>query len=332
MCSSIPSTVLGLTITALVSNIPDQAISFDPNLSIPWGIIVDGDLIWVANSRSGIVTIYDRLGTPMLPFVTVFGTIGQQLSPTGIALNRTDGYVVRNGPVRYPSQLLICTREGTINGYNELVDPENSRLLVRSEACYTGIAVSRLVYVTDFLNRKIDTFDGILRPVNLPFIDSNSFDPIPPNYSPYNITLIGDFLYVSYAPQDPLENQYALPGVGHGYVSIFDLFGRFVRRFTSKGVLNCPWAVLPIPSTFGYPSGSIAIGNFGSGLITVHDIDGNYLDTMRAVDQNPIYLGGLHGLCSGSVFDRALYWASTQAGISEAFVGNIVIHNDFFIG
>lgn len=329
---SIPSTILGLTICALTSNLPEEAMSFDPNLSVPWGLILDGDLLWVSNTGSGLVTIYNRLGDPMLPFVKVNGESCQQLQPTGIALNKTNGYVVKIGPVRYPCQLLIATREGYINGYHELVDPENSRMLVKTNAVYTGIAAAQLVYACDFLHQKIDTYDGFLKPVNLPFLDEDSTDPLPNNYAPYNINLIGDLLYVTYAPQDPMDTSYAMPGREHGYISIFDLTGRFVRRFVSRGVLNCPWAVVPAPSTFGYPPGSLLVGNFGSGLITVHDQHGVYLDNLRAIDQNLIALGGLHGLVSGGTFDRALYWASTQSGISEAFVGNIVVRNDFFIG
>lgn len=328
---NIPSTVLGLLPTALVSNVPEESYVFDPNISIPWGIIVDADLLWVANSGSGLVTIYDRLGTPLLPFVNVSSITCKKLSPTGIALNMTDGYMVRNGPVRYPAQLIIATREGSIQGYHELVDPENTRQLVRAEAVYTGVAVARLLYACDFLGKKIDTYDGILNPISLPFIDENSLDPIPCNYGPYNINLIGDYLFVTYAPQDPCDNAFALPGNGHGYVSVFDLEGRFMRRYISRGVVNCPWSVIRLPSTFGYPPDALAVSNFGSGMITVHDVDGNYLDTMRAANQVPIMLGGLHGLSTGGTYESALYWTATQAGINEGFVGNIAIRNDFYI-
>ena len=269
---SIPSTVLGLTITALASNLECQALNFDPNLSVPWGVVVDGDFIWVANTGSSLVTIYNKLGEPMLPFVKVLGEACQKLQPTGIAVNATNGYVVQVGPVKYPCQLLIATREGYINGYHEKVDPEHSRMLVKTNAVYTGLAVAQLLYVCDFYHKKIDTFDGLLNPVNLPFIDEDSTDPIPKEYSPYNISVIQNTLYVTYAPQG--RDLYAIPGRGHGYISIFDLHGRFIRRFASRGVLNCPWAVIPAPSPFGYPSGAIMVGNFGSGLITVHSPDG----------------------------------------------------------
>lgn len=328
---SIPSTVLNLRITALASNLVDQAITFDPNMSVPWDLVVDADLIWVANSGSGLVTVYNRLGEIMLPFVKVTGNLCEQLQPTGIAINRTNGYVMRIGPVKYPSQLIIATREGYINGYHELVDPENSRPLVKTNAVYTGVTVASLLYACDFYHGKIDTFDGLMRPINLPFVDEDSTDPIPLNYAPYNICLVNNELFVTYAERDCTDSSYAQPGRSKGYVSVFDLQGRFLRRFYSKGVLNCPYSVMMAPSSYGYPIGSVLISNFGSGQITVHGQDGTYLDNLR-VDQQPIMLGGLHGLSTGGTFDRALYWASTQAGISEAFVGNIVVRSDFFIG
>ncbi|XWV25684.1 hypothetical protein QJ857_gp0009 [Tupanvirus soda lake] len=359
-----PSCALGFTVQKLVSNIPTLAVNIDPNLLDPWGIIIVNDIVWVANSGSGFITSYDLLGRPLLPIINVFGPIGNIAQPTGIACNScTSAFTIVNGSLRAASNIIIVTRDGTINGYNALIDPINSILLIDNSAnnsVYTGVAVVNIVnnltrrnnrintvvientnnqaivdnipnvisrniiFVTDFYNQSIDVFDDSLnRLTNYPFIDEDSGEPIPEDYGPYNIVNICDLLYVLYAKQDPADNQYVLPGIGNGYISIFTLDGIFVRRFVSRGPLNAPWGLVLAPSRFGYPSGSIMVSNFGDGIINIFDTDGKHIGCLSDKSNNNICLNGLRGLALNPNYERILYWSGSDNLLRDAFVGSI---------
>jgi uncharacterized protein (TIGR03118 family) len=68
-----------------------------------------------------------------------------------------------------------------------------------------------------------------------------------------------------------LDNEDDQPGVGNGFVDIFNPDGTRVKRFVSNGRLNSPWAVVAAPSDFGSAGGDILIGNFGDGQIGADD-------------------------------------------------------------
>jgi hypothetical protein len=389
-----PSIALGFTVERLVSNVPTVSRNLDPNLLDPWGIVIIDDIVWVVNAGSGLITSYDLLGRPLSSVVNVFGPIGNIAQPTGIAPNlNPNAFIIACGQTRAASTFIIATRDGTINGYNPLIDPINSIELVNNSAAssvYTGISVVTIaenifvqnrkntvmintpnvsnsniinstsqpiiietinrskpitetipsknnIYVADFYNGRIDVFDGLLNRVDCYFfIDENSGNPIPESFSPFNIVNINDFLYVTYAKRDPIDNQYVQTGTGLGYISIFSLDGTFIRRFVSCGVLNAPWGLLLAPTLFGYPSGSIMVSNFGDGTINIFNTDGEYVGTLRDQNNNTIYLGGLRGLAMNPNYQKILYWTSNNAGLlnvdnllningcsSNSFVGSI---------
>lgn len=362
-----PSSALGFTVQKLISNIPGFAIHLDVNLSNPWGIIIFNDIVWITNAGSGTITNYDLTGKPLLPIINVFGPLGNIAQPTGIAFNSDiTAFPIIKGANRGSSSFIIVTRDGTINGYNPLVDPHNSLMLVDSSAndsVYTGVSVVNIVnnlnlrkqkrnsititsnensfvddptindnivinrnniYIADFYNQRIDVFDGLLnRITTYPFIDEHTGDPIPEDYAPFNIVNIGDFLYVTYAKQNPDDNQYEFSGSGYGFISIFKYDGLFVRRFTSRGPLNAPWGIILAPSLFGYPAGSIMISNFGDGMINIFDSEGNYLSSLRDKSHNNIFLPGIRGLTINPNYARIIYWTSSNNGFDDSFVGSI---------
>lgn len=211
----------------------------------------------------------------------------------------------------------------------------NSSIVERVNVVGTPIVESvpgkNNIYAADFYNKRIDVFDGLLnRTECFSFIDENTGDPIPECFAPYNIVSIGDFLYVTYAKQDPLDNQLVETGTGLGYINIFSLDGIFFKRFASRGVLNAPWGMVLVPAGFGYPAGSFMVSNFGDGVINVFDNNGEYISTLRDQTNNIINLGGLRGLAINPNFLRILYWASNDNGISttndclsNGFVGSI---------
>lgn len=313
--------------TSVIFPVP-PARNYDPNLLDPWGILVVNDIVWVASSGSGLLISYNLLGKPLLPVVNVFGPLGNIAQPTGLVHNESNAFQIINGARNASSAILIATRDGTINGYNADVDPDNSMILIdnsNADSVYTGLEiVGTVLYVTDFYNRRIDVFNGNLNPItDYPFIDEFSGDPIPDDFSPFNIVNIGDFLYVLYARQNPLDNQYELEGTGNGYISIFTLTGEFVKRFISRGPLNVPWGLLLAPTYFGYPAGSIMVANFGNNTISIFDPNGKFIGNIMDRSLNNICIGGIRGLAFNPNYLRLLYWTASDNNYRDAFMGTI---------
>ena len=353
-----PSSALCFTVQRLVSNVP-CAVNLDTNLLDPWGIIIMGDIVRVVNSGTGLITSYNLVGEQILPPINVFGPVCNIAQPTGIACNcDCNSFIIVKGPLRASSSLIITTRDGTINGYNASIDPCNSILLIDSSAnnsVYTGIAVVNItsnlflpknksrcattvdpnllvssiccrnnIYAADFYNQRIDVFDGNLNKITTyPFIDENTNDPIPENFAPYNIVNIGDYLYVTYAKQNPDNSQYEFFGPGCGFISIFTYEGVFVRRFASRGSLNSPWGLILAPTYFSYPAGSIMVGNYGNGTISIFDCDGTYINSLNDSSNNTICLAGLRGLALNPNYARILYWTANDKNLSDACMGSI---------
>lgn len=324
-----PSSVMGFTMQILVSNIPNFCTNLDLNLLNPCGIVVFNDVVWVANSGTGLITKYNLLGGCLPPLINVFGPVANIGKPTGIVYNcDVNNFFIHCGPMSAPSMIITATRDGTINAYNCEIDPGNTTIVVNNAACnavYTGLELfCGVLYAADFYNQKIDVFDGKFCKINDHlFIDENSGETIPENFAPFNIVNIGDFLYVTYAQQNPRESQYESCGVGKGYISIFTARGKFVKRFTSCGVLNAPYGVLLAPSWFGYPSGAIMVGNFGDGKINIFGECGKYLSTMKDEFNNDICIEGLKDLTINPNYLRLVYWTASSHNLRGGCMGTL---------
>ena len=321
-----PSCNMAFVTPVLVSNsLDDCSRFFDINLLNPWGLLLTNDTVWVANESSGLLTSYDLVGR-RLQIVSVFGPMGNIEHPTGLIRNCTNAFVLVRGPISAPSVLLMATREGTINGYNQDIWPNNSITVINNSDChavYTGLAiVGTTIYAADFYNQKIDVYDGEFCQVKtFPFVDEFSSDPIPEDYGPYNIVRMQDVLFVTYARQNELDNQYEVP-VG-GFISIFTFDGLFVRRFGSRGVLNAPWALLYAPSSFGYPSSAIMVGNYGDGVINIFGPNGQFLDQLKDEFCNIISFGNLRSLVPNPCCSRIIYWTASTCNLRTARMGTI---------
>ena len=181
----------------------------------------------------------------------------------------------------------------------------------RKAAVYKGAALGESssglrLFVTNFSAGEVEIYDDTFAEVE----DDDAFvDPdIPDRFSPFGIENINGLIYVTYAKRD-LEGEDDVPGPGHGYVSVFDTDGNFVKRLISRGRLNSPWGLTVAPNNFGNLSGALLVGNFGDGLIHGYDINtGEMLGTMSKPDGNPLVLDelwALHTLGARSVYFTA---------------------------
>ena len=130
---------------------------------------------------------------------------------------------------------------------------------------------------------------------------ANFVDPsLPAGYAPFNVQTIGDKVYVTYALQDAAKDE-EVPGVGFGFVSVFDTQGNFINRVGSDGLLNAPWGLALAPSAFGQFAGDLFVGNFGDGRINIFDLDTNtFVGQLLDNNGNPIAIDGLWALTPGN--------------------------------
>ena len=140
-------------------------------------------------------------------------------------------------------------------------------------------------------------FDSSFTPATL---TGNFTDPsLPAGFAPFGIQAFGDTLLVTYAKQDANAED-DVPGLGNGFVDVFDSNGNFVRRLISNGVLNSPCGLAMAPSGFGAFSHALLVGNFGDGLI--HGFNprtGRFLGTLEG-RHGPIQNDGLWALRFGN--------------------------------
>jgi uncharacterized protein (TIGR03118 family) len=326
--------VAGLPLTYsqrnLVSDVPDVAGVADPNLVNPWGIAVDPNgSFWVANNHVGVSTVYDANGLPLSAGVVIPPAGGGTLpaAPTGVVFNSTEDFVV--GP-NLPAQLIYATAEGTIVGFNSATGAVLKADHSASGAAYKGIALgssdgSNYLYVANFSVGAVDVFDANFGPVALAgsFSDPN----VPAGFAPFNIQNVGGQLYVTYALQDA-ATQEVVPGLGNGYVNVFDTSGHLVKRLVSAGPLNSPWGIALVPAGFGGLGGTLLIGNFSDGRINAtnpgdgrinafNPATGEWLGVLQGASGMAISIEGLRGLTFGGgqgANSRILYFTAAVAG------------------
>lgn len=118
-------------------------------------------------------------------------------------------------------------------------------------------------------------------------------------FAPFNVTEIGNQVYVTYAKQDSAGHD-DVAGPGDGFVDAFTNYGALVKRLVTRGLLNSPWGLTIAPANFGAFSGDLLVGNFGDGRIHVYNPNsGRLLGTLRGTNDRAITIDGLWGLLVG---------------------------------
>jgi len=282
--------------TNLVSNIPGLAAQTDPNLVNPWGVSASSTSpFWVSDNGTGLTTLYNTAGVPQSLVVTIPNPAGGASSPTG---------QVFNGSGQFNNDIFIfATENGTIAGWRGALGTTAETLFNSSSsgAIYKGLALATTgqgtyLLAADFHNNKIDVFPSS----GAPSLAGNFVDPnLPAGYAPFNVQNIGGQIYVAYAKQDA-EGRDDAPGMGNGFVSVFNLNGNFVKRLASNGFLNAPWGLALAPSGWGAVGGDLLVGNFGDGQINAFNLDGTFAGTLAGLNGLPVVNDGLWSLTFGN--------------------------------
>jgi uncharacterized protein (TIGR03118 family) len=290
--------------TNLVSDVKGWAQIQDPNLVNPWGLSQGAATpLWVSDNGKDVTTLYTDPpgGSPAIVPLVVKIPGG---APTGQLFNGTSDFVLKQDGM--PAFFIFASEAGKITAWNPALSPNTSAVKVASNktAIYKGITMvpagsGPFLLAADFHNNRLRAFDGSFMPMSLP---SWAFsDPsLPAGYAPFNVTVVGNRVFVSYAKQKPDKVDDAA-GPGHGFIDVYGFGGHLLMRFASRGVLNSPWGMTIAPAGFGPFAGDLLVGNFGDGRIHAFDPTTGHLDgTIRDTHGNPIEIDGLWGLLPGN--------------------------------
>jgi uncharacterized protein (TIGR03118 family) len=299
--------------TNLVSDGFVPAATTDPNLINPWGLTHSATSpFWVSDNGMGVTTVYNGGGTLVkvggfdaIKIATPPGQISLA-SPTGDVFNIAGtGFNITSGSHTGSSVFIFATEDGTISGWNPTVDPASSVLAVDNSqggagAVYKGLAIGQtengtFLYAANFRNGTVDVFDQNFQQVNS-FTDPK----VPAGYAPFNVQVLDDHLFVTFALQDAAKHD-DVAGAGHGFVDEFDLQGHMLHRVASGGALDSPWGLAIAPPGFGEFANDLLVGNFGDGTINVFNPkNDHFLGKLEDANGAPITIGDLWALVPGT--------------------------------
>lgn len=302
--------------TNLVSDLAGIALVTDTNLVGAWGITRSSTSPWWVNTTvSGLSLVINATGQPLSAIVAIPPT--NPATATGIAAAPGTGFEVASNT---PARFIFATLNGTISAWSS--SQSNTHLAVlkvdnSGVASYSGLTLATnngqdFLYVANFGQDRIDVFDDTFSPVSLPagaFTDHK----VPSNLAVFNVQSIGESLYVTYAPTNVFGGG---TGPGQGFVEVYDVNGRLLRRLQRGFWMNAPWGLTLAPADFGLLSNRILVGMYGSSAIAAFDTrHGDFQDFVRNTDGLPLVIDkGLWGLGFGNGANagptNVLYFAS----------------------
>jgi len=300
----------------LASDIPGKAPVTDPDLKNPWGISLNPTSpLWVSNQATDTSTLYSL--TPGSSAVTKSTAVRVTLAdsvagPTGQVANTGTAFVLSNGTVSAPAAFIFATLDGHIEAWSPKVDP----LLGKTEdkvtvpgGGYTGLAIATTkqgdrLFAADFAKGTVDVFDSAFHRVKTApwqFRDAR----LPHGYRPFNTQTLNGNIFVTYDKADPATGREAV-GQGLGIVDEFSTDGHLTSRIAAGGALNAPWGLAIAPSSWGSAAGSLLVGNFGDGRISIFAKEGSHFahhvtgQVRNASTGKPFAEPGLWGLLPGT--------------------------------
>jgi uncharacterized protein (TIGR03118 family) len=329
--------------TNLVSDLPGVATFLDPHLVNPWGIAESSSSpFWVADNNAGVSTLYNTAGMPQSLVVSIPAPgdpLGASGTPTGTVFNidfgatggfKVSGFTSSGNPTSAAAVFLFATEDGTIVGWNPTVNPlgfdpskagKYGIIAVPPSAggaVYKGLSIAgsstpifasdpastTVLYAANFGSGQVEAYDPNFHLITLP---TGAFsDPdLPKDYAPFNVQLLDNKVYVTYAKQDK-DKEDDVSGPGHGFVDVYNPDGtpglaNGNARLVSRGALDSPWGLAIAPASFGSLAGDLLVGNFGDGFVNVFNpTTGEALGQLNDPDGEPIQIDGLWALKVGN--------------------------------
>lgn len=313
------------TVTNLVSDGFVPALHTDPNLVNGWGISSSpSGPFWVSDNGTWLSTVYDTHGNNFNLNVKIKDSSNGNFGPvSGQAFNGTSGFKIGGKSTHF----LFATEDGTISGWTGGGTTESQLAIVKNGASYKGLAIgtdasnNNYLFATDFAHGTVDRYDS-----NFHLTSANFLDPtLPTGFDPYNVSVIGGKVYVTYAMNNGNNDSGGTTG---GFVDEFNMDGTFVKRLASGGTLDQPWGLAIAPSTFKGFAGDLLVGNFGDGTINAFNFStGHYDGQLTDVHGNVIHIDGLWGLINGNGglggAKSAIYFAAGPGDENHGLFGAI---------
>jgi uncharacterized protein (TIGR03118 family) len=322
------------------------ALHTDPNLINPWGVSHSPTSpFWISDNNSGFASIYSVTASGVtinaIPPVTIARPApgAGPATPTGQVFNAfqsTGAFTLQDGA---PANFLFATEDGTISGWNraagtqsiiavnESANPADGSEALGLGAVYKGLAIAQTddgpaLYAANFRHGTVDMFDQNFNQVKS-FTDRH----VPDGFAPFNVQVLQDKLFVTYAMQDDVKHD-DVAGAGNGFVDEFDLEGHLLHRIASGGPLDSPWGLAIAPSSFGSVAGDLLVGNFGDGTIDAFDTKhGTFEGQLLGGDGKPIVIPDLWELIPGNGAaagdPNAIYFTAGVADEAHGLFGSL---------
>lgn len=293
----------------LVGSVPGTAVRTDPALINAWGIAPELGSFAIVAADNGTLAMYNADGSPATRAI-----------PDGLPIG--DGYTgaASNGDV-----LVLANEDGFLSAINPAVDPTRVDVVFdKTDAGFFGVAAFNSGFIAaDFHQGLIKVFDA-----NFSRLSSPTFvtPGLPAGFSPFNVAVLDGIVYIAYA-QLNAEGTDEEAGPGLGQISAFDLNGTLLWTL-SGAPFNAPWGMAIAPAGFGDLEGTLLVGNFGDGRITIVDRSARtVLGQLSDVDGVPITTDGLWGLVRGDGVDNArldsIYFTAGPADETQGLYGVI---------
>jgi uncharacterized protein (TIGR03118 family) len=290
----------------------------DPDLTNAWGLATGPSTpLWVSDNNSGLAGVYSG-GVGGSAVSLNFSVPVPGGNPTGQVFNPDASAFPVGGPTGGSAIFIVSTDSiGASQSPGEIAawDGVGSFVVEDSpkggaagktpaKAVFKGLALATTpkagpeLFAADVANARIDVFNKDFRLLSTP---KEFRDPkIPAGYAPFNVQNLGGRIYVTYGQQNKARTD-VVPGAGRGFVDVYTVNGKLIRRLVSRGPLDEPWGLAIAPKGFGPFGGDLLVGNLGNGWINVFNpANGRHLGWLATPSGKPIAISGLWGLEPGT--------------------------------
>lgn len=306
----------------------NPALLTDPSLKNAWGIAFGPNTpFWVSDNATGLSTLYNvNASQGTVTKVGLSASIPGDGSVTGQVFNG-------NANAFNGNRFLFVNEDGTISGWRSALGttgtvPAETLQTGSTANIYKGVTEAQVngnsyLYAANFGTGAINVIKGTS---SAPDLTGNFTDPnLPSGYAPFNVQLLNNELFVTYAQQTPGSRD-ETDGIGFGFVDIFDTQGNLVERLAGQGTLDSPWGLAIAPSSFGAFAGDLLVGNFGDGTINAFNLATGHFDgQLKDANGNVIVIDGLWALTIGNDgaagSSQTLYFSAGPNGEANGLFG-----------